>query len=131
VRPENSGLATVRGLAKGPTEAREADPVEPVEAAVVVASLPHVSPVMSATIRFQRLTGARPGDVYILRPCNVDRSSEVWAYVPESHKTEHHGWRRVIFIDPQVQRSFVNCLAAPACCAKATSVNGADCRNGW
>ena len=54
-------------------------------------------------IRFQRLTGCRPGEVCILRPCDVDTSGEVWAYRPESHKTEHHGRDRVIFLGPKAQ----------------------------
>src|SRR5690606_11865261 len=36
-------------------------------------------------------------------PQDIDRSSDVWAYRPASHKTEHHGRERVIFIGPQAQ----------------------------
>ncbi|HYW80086.1 MAG TPA: site-specific integrase, partial [Thermoguttaceae bacterium] len=54
-------------------------------------------------LRFQRLTGARPGEVCILRPCDIDRSEDVWAYRPESHKTEHHGRERIIHIGPKAQ----------------------------
>ena len=25
-----------------------------------------------------------------MRPCDIDRSGEIWEFVPESHKTEHH-----------------------------------------
>lgn len=39
-----------------------------------------------------------------MRPCNVDRSSDVWAYRPQSHKTEHHGRERVIYIGPKGQQ---------------------------
>ena len=54
-------------------------------------------------VRFQRLTGARPGEVCQLRPVDVDRSGDVWEYRPESHKTEHHGRERIIYIGPQAQ----------------------------
>ena len=67
------------------------------------ASAPHLPEVVADMVRFQRLTGCRPGELFILRPCDVDRSADVWRYVPESHKTEHHGRERVIFVGPQAQ----------------------------
>jgi len=42
-----------------------------------------------------RHTGARPGELFGLRPCDVDPSD--WAYVPASHKTGHRGHERVIY----------------------------------
>ena len=39
----------------------------------------------------------------MLKPANVDRSGDIWEYRPESHKTEHHGRQRVVFIGPQAQ----------------------------
>jgi integrase len=54
-------------------------------------------------VRFQRLTGCRPAEVCILRACDVDTSGEVWSYRPESHKTEHRGRNRLIFIGPKAQ----------------------------
>jgi len=54
-------------------------------------------------VRFQRLTGCRPGEVCSIRPCDVDTSSDVWVYRPHSHKTQHHGRERRIFIGPQAQ----------------------------
>ena len=38
-----------------------------------------------------------------MRPCDIDRSGDIWRYVPESHKTEHHGRGRIIFIGPKAQ----------------------------
>jgi integrase len=54
-------------------------------------------------VRLQRLTGARPGEICRMRPADVDRSSEVWKYVPTEHKTQHHGKRRTVFIGPKAQ----------------------------
>ena len=39
---------------------------------------------------FQRWTGTRPGEVCLLRPCDIDRTGEVWVYRPERHKLS---WR--------------------------------------
>ena len=71
--------------------------------AVVQATLPHLSEVVTDMVRFQRLTGSRPAEVCLVRPCDVDTSGDVWIYRPESHKTEHHGRERVICIGPKAQ----------------------------
>jgi len=96
-------LRTVEGLKKGRTKAREPEPVLPVEDALVDATLPHLPQIVADMVRFQRLTGCRPGEACSLRPMDVDRSGEVWCYRPASHKTEHHGRSRVIFIGPKAQ----------------------------
>lgn len=104
VRPDMyHGLMAVSGLRKGRSEAREPSPVLPVDDATVQATLPNLSVIVADMIRFQRLTGCRPGEVCILRPCDVDNSVEVWTYRPESHKTEHHGRERRIPIGPKAQ----------------------------
>jgi len=96
-------LRTVEGLRKGRTSARDAVPVRPVPDEVVQATLPHLPEVVADMVRLQRLTGCRPAEVCILRPCDVDTSGDVWIYRPESHKTEHHGRERVICIGPKGQ----------------------------
>ncbi len=66
-------------------------------------TLEHLPPVVADMVRFQRLTGCRPEEVCKLRPCDVELTAPSWAYRPESHKTEHHGRERVIFIGPKAQ----------------------------
>ena len=97
------GLRTVEGLKKGRTTAPDHAPVEPVADVVVDATLPHLPAVVADMVRFQRLTGARPGEVCSLRPSSLDRSGNVWVYRPDHHKTEHHGRERIIFIGPKAQ----------------------------
>jgi integrase len=97
------GLGTVSGLQRGRTSARETTPVMPVSDEVVEKTLLHLPEVVADMVRFQRLTGCRPGEVCILRPRDVDRSDEVWRYVPASHKTAHRGRQRVIFIGPKAK----------------------------
>lgn len=91
------------GLAKGRTEARENEPVQPVADGVIQATLPYVTPVVAEMISFQRLVGCRPNEVSIVRPIDVDRTKDVWLYVPESHKTEHHDRQRIIAVGPKAQ----------------------------
>ena len=42
----------------------------------------------------------------MMRPMDLDRSADVWTYRPESHKTEHHGKERIIYIGPQGEEVF-------------------------
>jgi integrase len=93
----------VKGLHKGRTEARESEPVLPVEENVIQATLHHLPPLVADMVRLQRLTGCRPEEVCLLRPCDIDTTGTVWAYRPESHKMMHHGRERVIFIGPRGQ----------------------------
>jgi integrase len=70
-------LATVSGLKRGRTEAREPDPVGPVADTVVDATLPHLPVVIADMVRLERLTGCRPAEVCSIRPCDVDTSGNV------------------------------------------------------
>ena len=97
------GLSTVEGLRRGRTDAPESEPIGPVASSVVDATLLHLPPVVADMVRIQSLTGCRPGEICMLRPCDLDRSGDVWAFRPRSHKTEHHGRGRVIFVGPQAQ----------------------------
>jgi integrase len=96
-------LTAVTGLKREKTTAHENSPVGPVDDAVVEATLPYLPPVIAAMVRLQRLTGCRPGEVCIVRPCDIDTSGKVWSYRPASHKTEHFGRERIIFIGPKAQ----------------------------
>ena len=98
------GLQAVRGLQRGRTKARETAPVLPVEQSVIDATLPHLPPIIADMVRIQHLTGCRPAEVCDMRPCDIDRSGDVWSYRPESHKTEHHGRQRTIHIGPKAQQ---------------------------
>jgi integrase len=96
-------LASVPGLKKGRTTVREPSPVLPVAVNVVEQTIPHLPPVTRDMVRFQMLTGARPGEVCKMRPCDIDRSGDVWEYRVEGHKTEHHGRSRTVFVGPAAQ----------------------------
>jgi integrase len=97
-------LVTVTGLRKGESTAKETAPIQPVPDADVEATLPHLPPTIADMVRLQRLTGMRPGEIVRLRPCDVDRTGDVWHYQPMNHKTEHHERERVICIGPKAQQ---------------------------
>ena len=71
--------------------------------AFVEATLPYVRPQVAAMARLQRLTGMRPGEVVIMRTCDLDISGNIWVYTPHRHKTEHQGRERKIPIGPQAR----------------------------
>jgi integrase len=97
-------LQAVAGLEKGRTTARESQRVRPVVDEHVNAVLPFLTPPVRAMVEVQRLAGMRPCEVVIMRPCDIDQSNgKTWVCRPESHKTEHHGVERVVFLGPQAQ----------------------------
>lgn len=89
-------LATIPGLMKGRSKAKETEPVAPVSLEDFEATLPFLPQVVADMARFQLHTACRPGESTMLRPCDIDRSGDIWIYRPSSHKTEHHGRSREI-----------------------------------
>jgi integrase len=108
------GLVALSALKVGRTQARESAPVKPVPDATVDTTLPHLSSIVAAMVQVQRYTGARPGEVCVMRTVDIDRSEEVWIYSPAAHKTAHHGHGRSIFIGPkakEILRQFLKPLS--------------------
>jgi integrase len=97
------GLQAVSGLRRGRSAAKESMPVKPVPESYILAVLPHVSRQVAAMIQLQEITGMRPGEVTIMRGCDLDGSGKVWTYTPSTHKTEHHGIERPIYLGPRAQ----------------------------
>jgi integrase len=104
-------LRAVEGLKAGRTEAREGRKIRPVPDERVQAILPYLPNVVRAMVRFEQLTGARPTEVCLIRPIDIDmRIPACWVYRPGSdqgphgqHKTAHHGHDRLILIGPRAQ----------------------------
>lgn len=97
-------LKAVAALRKGrAARVRESVAVKPVPEEYVPPVLAIVSPQIGSMIRLQLLTGMRPDEVTIMRPADIDRSSEIWGYRPHTHKTEHHGIDKLILLGPKAQ----------------------------
>ena len=108
------GLITVEGLKRGRCAARETEKRRPVEERHVYAILPYTTPVVAAMVELQLLTGMRPGELVIMRPCDIDRSDKVWHYTPAHHKTQYRGDERIISIGPRGQELLRPFLLRPA-----------------
>lgn len=96
-------MTTVEGIRRGVTDARETEPILPVSDEVLQATLPKMSPKIRDMVLFQRATGCRPGELVRIRPCDVDRSGEIWKVRLSEHKTAHHGKSRIIYCGPRAQ----------------------------
>jgi integrase len=97
-------LTTVPGLEEGRTTVRETNEVKPVLREHVLAVRQHATPPVAAMLEVQLLTGMRPGEVRVMRACDIDMTGDVWLYRPAHHKTRHKGKERVIAIGPQGQK---------------------------
>lgn len=71
---------------------------------IVNATLPFLLPPVAAMVKLQRLTGCRPGEICVVRPCDIELTSDVWCYRPESHKLEHRDLERRIYFGPKSQQ---------------------------
>ncbi len=98
-------LTAVSGLKQNRTSARETGPVTTVSDDVVRATLARLNDHVRAMAQVQELTGMRPQEVRNLRTCDLDMTSDVWVYLPWTHKTEHHGHARRIAIGPRAQEA--------------------------
>lgn len=116
-------LLAVKGLKRKELPGvRELPKVKPVPEAALEATLSHLYPVHRAMVLTQLLTGARPGEVCRLRPCDLQRTELVeidgtklntrgcWVLIldpeedPEAeHKTSYLGHRRIILFGPRAQ----------------------------
>lgn len=98
-------LLAVRILAKGRTLAREGRTIEPVDEKVVRTTMKYASPTLRTMLALQLLTGARPGEICIMRAVDLDRRDPTcWWYRPFRHKCERWGHERTIPILPEAQR---------------------------
>jgi integrase len=106
-------LKAVKGLRAGRSDAKETPAVRPVSDSIFETTLVEIgSPQVRAMLQVMRLTGARPGEVCIMRTADIDRSASPWEYRPRTHKTAHRGHERVIYIGPKAQGVLADWLRA-------------------
>lgn len=80
---------------------QESKRITSVDHKLVKATLPHLTKVVADRVRFQQLTGCRPGEVCEIRPGMVDRSSEVWTITVDQYKTAYQGNERIVSVGPK------------------------------
>ena len=85
-------LSAVKALGKGEYGAREGRTVGPVERTVVDATLPFLCRPVAALVELMWWTGARPSELFGLRPCDIDRSDNATWVVKLVHPGKY-AWR--------------------------------------
>lgn len=101
--PAETPVPRLKALQPGEFSVRVADDIEPVPEDVVDRTLAVLPEVVADMVRFQLLTGCRPGEACKLTPGMIDRSGKVWEAKLKEHKTRHRGKERIILIGPKAQ----------------------------
>ena len=84
-------------------ESLEGKKVKPVPISYIEAIQPYVSSQVWAMIQLQLLTGARPGEIVLIKIEDIDRSDEVWIFRPEKHKKDYLDIERDIYMGEKAQ----------------------------
>jgi len=107
-------LRAVSGLRFQRTAAVELPPIGPAKMHLVEAVKQTLNAQICAMIDIQLWTGARPGEVVLIRPMDIDRSGPVWTYKPRRHKNQHHpNNERIVYIGPKAQEILTPFLLRP------------------
>jgi integrase len=96
-------LTAVQGLRVGENGVRETLPVQPVSDEMVDAVRPFVARQVWAIVQLQRLTAARGGELFGLKPADLEMGGEVWSVDLAKHKTAYRGRRRTLLFGPEAQ----------------------------
>jgi integrase len=88
-------LACVDPLISGKCDARELPPVGPAEKKDVDALLPYLQPAIAAMVQVQYLCGMRPGEVCMIRGCDLITNEEIWLCKIPNHK---NAWRGHVLV---------------------------------
>jgi len=97
-------LQAVPGLRRGRSDAPEPAAVKPVAIERVNAIQPFTSRQVWAMVQLQLFTAARAGEIVRMRPCDIDRTGEIWVYRLQEHKTAHRGFEKKVWIGPRGQQ---------------------------
>ena len=102
-----NAVKLVKPLKSGHTSAVEYDDIKPVSDETVQKTLPYLNQQYQDMIIVQRRISGRPQDIINMRPCDVDRSDDLWVYCPFTYKTKKKDVAknvcRKLFIGPRAQ----------------------------
>lgn len=96
-------LTLLRPLRRNRGPARESVKVRPPAPEQVRAAIRCMNRQVSAMVQLQVLTAARGGELFRLRPRDIDRRAEVWKIEVEEHKMAYAGRDRTLWLGPQSQ----------------------------
>lgn len=91
----------------------ESSAVRPATDSQIDAVLEQLAPTLRAMVSVHRLTGMRPGELFIMRPIDIDRSGKVWIYRPAKYKQQWAGKSLGYAIGPRAQHILESFLDRP------------------
>jgi integrase len=127
-------LTALAGLEAGRCGGAESAPLKPVAVEHVEAILPYVSRQVRGMVRLQLLSGMRPGEMTIMRGCDLDMTGKLWIYRLARHKNQVRGKERVVYLGPRAQEIIREFLKRDLSAAffrrwKRKSNDGPSCTN--
>ncbi len=96
-------IQAVAPLRVGREGVKASKKVKPVPEEHVQAILPQLSPTLRAMVELQVFIGARPGEIWRMTTGQIDRTGELWLYLPTKHKNVNRGKDRTIPLGPKAQ----------------------------
>ncbi len=108
-------LRTLAMLKRNDKRVKDHPPRRPVDWVMqVVPALPFMSPQVAAMVKVQFHAAMRPGEVVMMRRCEIDQSGPAgtWLYRPTSHKGSHAGQELVKVLGPQAQAALAPWMLA-------------------
>ena len=100
-------LSAVENVRRGTRGVKEGNKITTIDLGRVEQTKPFLSKQIQALIELQIHTGARAGELLIMRPMDLDRDGDVWTYTPTTHKRAHAGESKTIFIGPRSQKVII------------------------
>lgn len=102
--PEAKAVAMrlVKPLAKGRSAAKDPKKIKSVSDDWVEQTKRNLPSALKTMVDVQRLAGMRPGEVCVMRPCDIETySDDVWLYRPHTYKMEHKDAVRIVALGPK------------------------------
>lgn len=97
-------IDTIKPIKKGQGNFIDRPAIGPADWETVEKLMPYLDDMVRDMLLIMKHTGARPGEVRLIRPCDIDKSDpQAWVFCPERHKTQHHGKKRKIILNTDVQ----------------------------
>jgi integrase len=98
-------INALKPIKKGQDSFFDYPEVDPVDWTEVEKLRPYLPDMVYDMLQLMRLTGARPGEIRVVRPCDINRSDpDAWIYTPHIHKTQRYGIARPIIINVEAQQ---------------------------
>jgi len=96
-----AAIQCVAPLKRGRTTARETSPITPVPWEHVLPVINEVHEPTRSLVECLWWTGMRVSEALCMRPIDLNQTTQPWSYTPTEHKTEHHGYERIIPLGPR------------------------------